>query len=164
MLYAGTRPLKLSLKQLRELRDAIALPPVSATPPQLWRAFQAVEALQVRETVAPQRAGETLADLVQLVRHAIEPRQAPLTPYAEQVRLNFSMWMMEKERAGVTFTADQIEWLTRMADHIATSLAIEPEDFQTGWFAQHGSLGRAHSLFGEKLKPLLVELNERLAA
>ena len=72
--------------------------------------------------------------------------------------------MMERERAGVKFTAEQGEWLTRMAEHIATSLAIEPDDFQTGWFGQNGSLGKAHALFGDKLKALMAELNERLAA
>ncbi|MBA2257337.1 MAG: DEAD/DEAH box helicase family protein [Acidobacteria bacterium] len=164
VLYAGTRPLRLSLKQLRELRDALARPPLATTPPQLWRSFEAVEAQQVKETGATERAGETLADLVQLVRHAIEPAATPLAPYAPKVRLNFTMWMMEKERAGVAFTAEQREWLTRMAEHVATSLAIEPEDFETGWFSQHGSLGRANALFGEKLKALMAELNERLAA
>ena len=52
----------------------------------------------------------------------------------------------------------------RMAEHIATSLEIQPDDFQDGWFGQHGSLGRAHQLFGDKLTPLLAELNRRLAA
>ena len=51
-----------------------------------------------------------------------------------------------------------------MAEHIATSLAIEPEDFETGWFGQRGSRGRAHALFGDRLKPLIAELNEQLAA
>ena len=32
VLYAGTRPLKLSLKDLRQLRDALARPPLAATP------------------------------------------------------------------------------------------------------------------------------------
>jgi type I restriction enzyme R subunit len=130
----------------------------------LWRAFEAAEAQQVKEAASGQRAGETLADLVQLVRHAIEPTGTRLVPYAPQGRVKFAMWMREKERAGVTFTADQREWLRRMAEHIATSLTIEPEDFQTGWFGQHGSLGRAHALFGETLKALIAELNERLAA
>ena len=31
-------------------------------------------------------------------------------------------------------------------------------------FHQHGSLRRAHALFGEQLKPLITELNTRLAA
>ena len=48
VLYAGTRPLKLSLKDLRQLRDALARPPLAATPRQLWRAFQAVEADKVK--------------------------------------------------------------------------------------------------------------------
>jgi type I restriction enzyme R subunit len=165
VLYAGTRPLKLTLKQLRELRDAVARPPLSSTAPQLWRSFEAVEAQQLREdgVHSGQRPGDSLADLVQLVRHAIEPENR-LAPYAKQVRLNFAMWMMEKEKSGVKFTADQEEWLTRMAEHIATSLAIDPEDFQTGWFGQHGSLGRAHALFGSNLEKLIAELNERLAA
>jgi type I restriction enzyme, R subunit len=49
------------------------------------------------------------------------------------------------------------------AEHLGTSLAIAPENFETGWFGQHGSLGRAHALFGAKLSPLMTELNERLA-
>jgi len=51
-----------------------------------------------------------------------------------------------------------------LAEHIATSLAIEATDFETGWFSQHGSLGKAHALFGDKLRPLMTELNERLTA
>ena len=44
------------------------------------------------------------------------------------------------------------------------ALPYEPEDFETGWFGQHGSLGRVHALFGKKLKALMAELNEWLAA
>jgi type I restriction enzyme R subunit len=51
-----------------------------------------------------------------------------------------------------------------MAEHIATSLSIDPEDFDAGWFGQHGSLGHAHSLFGARLTPLMTELNESLTA
>lgn len=51
-----------------------------------------------------------------------------------------------------------------MAEHIATSLVIEPEDFETGWFGQHGSLGSAHALFGDRLPAILAELNGTLAA
>jgi len=48
VLYAGTRPLKLSLKDLRHLKDALARPPLATTPTQLWRAFQAAEADKVK--------------------------------------------------------------------------------------------------------------------
>ena len=51
-----------------------------------------------------------------------------------------------------------------MAEHIATSLAIDPDAFQDGWFGQQGGYGRAYKVFGDKLPVLLAELNERLAA
>lgn len=157
VLYAGTRPLKLSLKELRQLRDALARPPLVATPAQLWRAFQAVEAEKVKGT-----GGEVLTDLVALVRHALMPAMT-LAPYREELRERYQQWLRDRN-AENTFTPEQREWLDRMAEHIATSLAIAPEDFEAGWFSQHGSLGRAHALFGDKLKPLMTELNERLAA
>ena len=83
--------------------------------------------------------------------------------YREELDERYQAWLGERD-ADNAFTADQRKWLDRMAEHIATSLAIEPDDFETGWFGQQGSLGRAHALFGEELKPLMTELNERLAA
>ena len=157
VLYAGARPLKLSLRDLRELRDALARPPVSATPVQLWRAFEAAEADKVEG-----RGGEPLADLVNLVRHALMPAMT-LAPYRDELRERYRAWLRERD-ADDAFMPEQREWLDRMAEHIAASLAIEKEDFETGWFGQHGSLGRAHALFGDRLQPLMAELNERLAA
>jgi type I restriction enzyme R subunit len=164
VLYSGTKPLRLTLKDLRQLRDALGAPPLAATPMQLWRAFAIVEAAKVAEP-APGAAspGEPLADLVSLVRHAILPA-VPLEPYAEEVRVNYRDWIRQKEKAGTTFTDEQRQWLNRIAEHIATSLAIEPDTFQDGWFGQHGGYGRAIKVFGDKLQPLLAELNQRLAA
>ena len=48
-------------------------------------------------------------------------------------------------------------------DHVATSLAIEPDDFGLSPFNQQGGLGKAHQLFGEQLPRLLEELNQALA-
>ena len=157
VLYAGTRPLKLSLKELRQLRDALARPPLATTPTQLWRAFQAVEAEKVTGL-----GGEVLTDLVALVRHALLPAMT-LVPYREELRERYQQWLKDRD-ADNAFMPEQREWLDRMAEHIATSLAIAPEDFEAGWFSQHGSLGRANALFGDKLRPLMKELNERLAA
>lgn len=73
-IYAGVKPLKLSLKDLRKLRDALAAPPLATTPTQLWRAFTLVEATQINESRAGANLpGEPLADLVALIRHAITP-------------------------------------------------------------------------------------------
>jgi len=139
------------------LKDALAAPPMTTSPTQLWRAFEAVETDQVKGS-----GGNQLADLVNLVRHALIPT-LNLLPYAEEVRIRYEAWLVERN-AAESFTAEQREWLDRMAEHIATSLEIQPTDFQEGWFGQRGSLGRAHALFGDKLNPLLSELNERLAA
>jgi hypothetical protein len=54
--------------------------------------------------------------------------------------------------------------MRKVPDTIANNLSIERDDFQEGWFSQHGSLSAAHKLFGEQLQPLMAELNERLAA
>lgn len=113
---------------------------------------------------ADRSAGALLTDLVQLVRHAIQPEDSPLKPYAEEVRVNYAVWKSQRLAAGARFTAEQEQWLDRMAEHIATSLVIEPEDFETGWFGQHGSLGSAHALFGDRLPAILAELNGTLAA
>lgn len=155
VLYAGTRPLKISLKDLRQLRDALVIPPISATPTQLWRAFLAVESDKVRGV-----GGDMLTDLVCLVRHALIPTFT-LMPYREELRERYRVWLAERN-ADNTLTAEQREWLDRMADHIANSLSIESQDFEDGWFGQHGSLGRAHTLFGDQLQPIMAELNERL--
>ena len=157
VLYAGTRPLRLSLKDLRQLRDAISIPPLSATPTQLWSAFEAAEANTVRG-----RGGHVLADLVSLVRHALIPTMT-LVPYREELRERYEAWLIERD-AERAFTPEQKEWLDRMADHIATSLRIEPRDFDSGWFGRQGSHGRAQALFGELLNPIMEELNDRLAA
>jgi type I restriction enzyme R subunit len=86
-----------------------------------------------------------------------------LVPYREELRERYRQWLKDRN-AESTFTPEQSEWLDRMAEHIATSLTIAPEDFEVGWFGQQGSLGHAYALFGKRLKPLMTELNERLAA
>jgi type I restriction enzyme R subunit len=157
VLYAGTRPLKIALKDLRKLKKALEAPPLNARPETLWRAFQAVEADKVKGS-----GGKQLADLVALVRHALKPEQV-LMPYAEEVHARYEKWLAE-HHAAAKFTLEQREWLDCMAEHIATSLRIVPDDFDAGWFGQHGSLGKAHALFGAQLQPLIAELNEVLAA
>jgi len=40
----------------------------------------------------------------------------------------YQAWLKERD-AEKTFTPEQREWLDRMAEHIATSLSIELQDF-----------------------------------
>ena len=156
-IYAGTRPLKLTLADLRQLKDALARPPLAVSPTQLWQAFEAAEPERVQG-----RGGEPLADMVHLVRSALIP-SFTLVPYRDALRERYETWLQERD-ADNAFSKEQRAWLDHIAEHIANSLAIAPRDFESGWFGQQGSLGHAHTLFGEQLKPLMAELNERLAA
>jgi type I restriction enzyme R subunit len=103
------------------------------------------------------------ADLVSLVRFALE-QQPVLAPFADSVTERFNEWLMDKAKAGVKLSGEQLAWLNLIRDHIATSLSIEPDDFDYAPFSQRGGLGKAHQLFGDTLLPLLDELNLKLVA
>jgi type I restriction enzyme, R subunit len=60
------------------------------------------------------------------------------------------------------FGDEQLQWLHQIAEHIATSLEITTDDFDYIPFSEHGGLGRAYQIFGNKLPEILNELNERL--
>ena len=51
-----------------------------------------------------------------------------------------------------------------MAEHIASNLGIEAEDFGYAPFDQRGGLGRVHQLFGAELPKVIDELNRECAA
>lgn len=160
ILYS--RPYRAGLRygQVKELRDELRKPPLALHDPPsgLWSLYEAVEPENVRG-----KGGRALVDLVALVRHAIEPDE-PLVPVAEQVEERYREWLAEKEHLGQTFSDEQRAWLDAIKNHIANSLAVEPDDFQYAPFQQMGGLGAAHRLFGKHLERLLSQLNERLAA
>ena len=54
-----------------------------------------------------------------------------LVPCREELRERYHAWL--DDRGAEAFTTEQREWLDRIAEHIATSLAIEPADFETAW-------------------------------
>jgi type I restriction enzyme R subunit len=148
-----------TLKQLKELADTLQKSPLGWTPDTLWNAYKMIEGGKVRGTSAADRA----ADLVSLVRFALH--QAPtLAPFAEPVGERFASWRIAQEANGMVFTPEQGQWLEMVRDHVARSLSMETDDFDGTPFSQQGGLWRAHQLFGERLTPLLAELNETLVA
>ena len=56
-----------------------------------------------------------------------------------------------------------MKWLVAIKEHIASSLMIEQDDFDSVPFNQFGGIGRAYELFGERLAEIMEELNARLA-
>jgi type I restriction enzyme R subunit len=158
VLYSRPYGARLRLQDLRELANAIQAPPRAWTPELLWRAYEALDRSKVRGS-----GGRILTDLVTLVRFALH-QEDELVPYPERVRARFDAWLAQQEAGGRQFTPEQRAWLVAMRDHVATSLGIEPADFDNAPFAQRGGLGRVYEVFGDGLYPLLEELNEVLAA
>ena len=146
----------LTLKEIRQLADALDDPPYLLDAGTLWHAYERLESAKVRGA-SPQRL---LTDMVSLVRFAMG-KDAVLEPYPALVGRRFEEWLARHDG---DFTPEQVEWLRMIKDHIAASLTIEPEDFGYAPFSDRGGRLRAAKLFGPELPKLLNELNEELAA
>ncbi|MBK6864783.1 MAG: DEAD/DEAH box helicase family protein [Ideonella sp.] len=163
------RPTKAPLKfeDLKALADTLQAPPHLWTESQLWQAYAALDQSKGEGKVRGASRRRILTDLVSLVRYAMH-QENELVPYPERVALNFKAWMAQqqvnREREGKAFTDEQRWWLEQMAEHIASNLGIEAEDFGYAPFDQRGGLGRVHQLFGAELPQVMNSLNDGLAA
>jgi len=159
ILYSRPFKQRLTEPMLKELEKKLRDTHATWTEDRLWDAFAVTAPGKVK---GRSQAGR-FADLVALVCFALE-QQPVLAPFADSVSERFHEWLMDKDKAGAVFTPEQLAWLGLIRNHIATSLSIEPEDFEYTPFGERGGLGKAHQLFGEQLPALLDELNEALAA
>ena len=163
ILYSRPYRVGLRFKHIKELATKLNQPPFYVDPSRpeslvrLWQAYELVEPAKVKG-----KGGKQLVDVIALVKHAIDP-STTLAPMGMTVEERYREWLLEKEKAGITFTVDQKKWLDAIKDHIASSLAIEQDDLEEVPFNTIGGLGRAYELFGDRLAPILDELNMRLA-
>ena len=158
ILYSRPYGKRLTLKAIKELAATIGRPPYNWTPERLWAAYEALEASRVRGS-----AGTQFTNLISLVRKALEP-DGDLVAYPLTVDERFQGWLAQQAQSGTLFTDEQLTWLTRIKDHLATSLAIAPDDFELEPFVGHGGFGRANTAFDGRLAPLLDELTQELVA
>ena len=105
----------------------------------------------------------TLTDIVSLVRFALD-QDPELIPFRDQVEERFEAWLAIQKQQGVVFTKDQLRWLTWMKESIASDMGIGPDSFEYTPYAEHGGIGKAVQVFGERLTPLIDELTQALAA
>jgi type I restriction enzyme R subunit len=159
ILYSRPFKQRLTEPMLKELEKKLRDNHAAWTEDNLWNAYAATRPGKVK---GRSQAGR-FADLVALVRFALE-QQPVLAPFADSVTERFNEWLMDKAKAGVKFTTEQLVWLNLIRDHIATAISIEPEDLDLTPFNQRGGLGKAHQLFGDQLPKLLDELNLKLVA
>ena len=101
-----------------------------------------------------------LADIISMVKHAADA-QAPLLDARERVAR-----AVRQVSAGRTLTVEQQAWLDRIAQHLETNLAIEPEHFDINPILERpGGWGAARRAFGDRaLDDILHHLNEAMAA
>lgn len=158
ILYSRPYGKRLSLRAIKDLAATIGRPPHNWTPERLWSAYQQLDASRVKGS-----AGTVLTNLVSLVRHALDPN-GELVAYQLTVDSRFQNWLAQQAQLGTTFTAEQTVWLTRIKEHLATSLTIAPDDFELEPFTSHGGYGKANGAFEGRLAPLLEELTNELAA
>lgn len=148
---------RLTYEAIKELAEAIQKPPYSLTTEKVWQAYERLESGRVRGAGAQR----LLTDLVSLLRFALE-REDVLEPFSAVVDYRFESWLAEQREAGRVFTAEQLEWLRLIKDHVAASVSVEPEDFEYSPFHEKGGPVKARQLFGDELEPLLNELTGAL--
>jgi type I restriction enzyme, R subunit len=155
------RPTKAPLKyeDLKSLADALHAPPHLISESALWQAYAALDKSKVKGA----STRRILTDLVSLVRYAMQ-QENELVPYPERVAANFNAWMAQQQAAGKRFTDEQRWWLEKMAEHVASNLGLEADDFELAPFNQRGGLGRVHQLFGAELPKVIEVMNRELVA
>ena len=158
VLYSRPHKERLTFSEVKELARAIERPPRQWTPDVLWRAYEMLDQSKVRGS-----GGRMLTDIVSLVRYTLH-QDDELVPFRDQVEQRFAAWLSAQEQRGVAFTVEQKQWLTWMKENIAGELGIAPESFEFTPFVEHGGIGKAVQVFGDRLSPLLDELTEVLAA
>lgn len=113
-------------------------------------------------------------DRGRLARYAMR-QENELAPHPERVMTSFRAWMAQQQALpsapgrgaggeGNRFSEEQIWWLEKMAEHIASNLDLSAEDFELPPFNQRGGLGKVHQLFGAELPKVIEAMNGALAA
>lgn len=148
---------KMSWDDLKDLAEKIKAPPYCLTPSKVWRAYKELE----EKKVHGRPSDKLLVDFISLL--AFEIGKTPeLQPYLDTIDKRFAEWLGRQREAGVPFTQEQLNWLEKIKEHIATSVEILPDDLESPPFSQMGGLGKASKVFGPSFNKLLVQLNREV--
>jgi type I restriction enzyme R subunit len=154
-LPAATK--RLTYDSLVDLRDALMRPPWLLEPLALWSAYRRLSADKVRANPA-----KTLTDIVALVRFGMGTSET-LAPLSSDMAGRFNLWLGREQRAGRTYTQEQLGWLEAIRDYLAANIELTTADIQDQFGARGGILG-ARRAFGPRLDVLLDELQDALVA
>jgi len=158
VLYSRPYSERITFVEIKDLATTIQRPPRQWTPERLWHAYETLDQSKVRGS-----GGRMLTDIVSLVRYTLD-QDDELVPFRDQVDERFAAWLLTQEQQGVTFTDEQRQWLEWMKENIAAEMGITAASFEYTPFAEHGGIGKAVQIFGERLTPITDGLTEALAA
>ena len=144
------------LKKLTELYQKLKAKGITVK--RLWDCYAIKQPGKVKKGTLAQ-----LTDLISIIRFQMGYTDT-LSPFADRVNYNFKQWTFRRNTGAVHFTAEQMEWLRLIKEHIITSLSILPEDLEYTSFDSKGGLGGFYRVFGEKYQEILDEMNEELVA
>ncbi|MDE0525044.1 MAG: DEAD/DEAH box helicase family protein [Thaumarchaeota archaeon] len=143
----------ITFKDIKELADAISIPPYNLTPGRIWDAYRNLERARVRNN--PRKM---LTDLISIVRFSTGQADR-LAPFDELVDEKFAKWIETQESSGRRFTGEQLEWLTKIKEHIGSSVSITLDDLDYVPFNQMGGRVRFYQVFGDTYEKVLEELH-----
>jgi type I restriction enzyme, R subunit len=150
---------QVTYAEIKQLAEAIRKPPYQLTPDLVWQAYEKLEKARVKGS-GPQKL---LTNIVSLLRFAGGVSDM-LEPFPETVERRFAAWLETQKASGQAFSEEQLEWLRLIKDHIASSLAIQIDDFELSPLYEKGGAIKAYQVFGENLNQVLKEMNENLVA
>ncbi|MEU1211791.1 DEAD/DEAH box helicase family protein [Streptomyces sp. NPDC005790] len=144
---------------LKELAGKIRASRRAWTPDVLWRFHEDLE----QATARPGREAG-IPDLISLIRYELGA-DSELRPYRTVVEERFEGWLLRQRQAGADFTDDQLWWLERIRDVVASDVGIEPPALSIEPFTERGKGRGFMNAFGgkERALDLLAELNRELA-
>ncbi|MCX6878973.1 MAG: hypothetical protein NTW21_34965, partial [Verrucomicrobia bacterium] len=124
ILYSRPFKQRLTEPMLKELEEKLKVPFGAQPVSNLWHAYELaaddvdtsrLPSVKSAKSAVKRNPACRFADLVALVRFALE-QQPVLAPFADSVTERFNEWLMDKAKAGVNFSAEQLAWLGLIRD------------------------------------------------
>lgn len=149
---------EITFKMIKDVLEKLKMDKPTLAPDYVWYAYAALE------DVKSQKPENELTALVSLIRRACGIDNT-VTAFDKKIDDNFNKWIF-KQHTGQhnRFTAEQIDWLRMLKDHIVSSFHIEVEDLDYTPFDAHGGRGKMWQMFGEEMEDIIEELNTELVA
>ena len=149
----------LTYAMIKELANAMKKPPYNLSSEIVWMAFEQMGKKKLKK----KSPDLILADIISLVRYGLG-KDDQLLQFHEVVDKRFNEWLEVQKQTGVSFNDEQVEWLSMIKEHIASSMQITVDDFDNVPFYDKGGVMKVYNLFGDKFNSILDELNEVLSA